>query len=30
MNATDKGLRLPRTDLYVNGAWVKASSGKTI
>lgn len=30
MNAIDHSLRLPRTDLYVNGAWVKASSGKTI
>lgn len=30
MNAIDQSLRLPRTDLYVNGAWVKASSGKTI
>lgn len=30
MNAIDQNPRLPRTDLYVNGAWVKASSGKTI
>ena len=30
MQAKDQILRMPRTDLYVNGAWINASSGKTI
>ncbi len=30
MNAMNQAPSLPRTDLYINGEWVKASSGKTI
>jgi len=30
VNAMNQAPSLPRTDLYINGEWVKASSGKTI